>query len=72
MCENHCKINLKDVGITRFTQVCTGGLTMGFDKISAVSLTDLFVQQIENMILSGELSVGASANLLSKNILLLI
>ena len=31
---------------------------MGFDKISAVSLTDLFVQQIENMILSGELSVG--------------
>lgn len=31
---------------------------MGFDKISAVSLTDLFVQQIENMILSGELAVG--------------
>lgn len=31
---------------------------MGFSKISALSLTDLFVQQIENMILSGELSVG--------------
>ena len=32
---------------------------MGFEKISNVSLTDLFVQQIENMILSGELEVGA-------------
>ncbi len=31
---------------------------MGFDKIQTVSLTDLFVQQIENMILSGELAVG--------------
>lgn len=31
---------------------------MGYTKISALSLTDLFVQQIENMILSGELAVG--------------
>ena len=31
---------------------------MGYTKISALSLTDLFVQQIENMILSGELPVG--------------
>ena len=31
---------------------------MGFTKISAPSLTDLFVQQVENMILSGELAVG--------------
>ena len=31
---------------------------MGFDKISAVSLTDMFVQQVENMILSGELKAG--------------
>ena len=31
---------------------------MGFSKINAMSLTDLFVQQIENMILSGELDVG--------------
>ena len=31
---------------------------MGFTKITSVSLTDLFIQQIENMILSGELSVG--------------
>ena len=31
---------------------------MGFTKINSVSLTDLFVQQIENMILSGELKVG--------------
>ncbi len=31
---------------------------MGFDKIQTVSLTDLFVQQVENMILSGELAVG--------------
>ena len=31
---------------------------MGFSKIEALSLTDLFVQQIENMILSGELTVG--------------
>ena len=31
---------------------------MGFNKFSALSLTDLFVQQIENMILSGELAVG--------------
>lgn len=31
---------------------------MGFTKITNVSLTDLFVQQVENMILSGELSVG--------------
>ena len=28
---------------------------MGFSKINAMSLTDLFVQQVENMILSGEL-----------------
>ena len=31
---------------------------MGFVKISSPSLTDLFVQQIENLILSGELAVG--------------
>lgn len=31
---------------------------MGFTKITNVSLTDLFVQQVENMILSGELAVG--------------
>ena len=31
---------------------------MGFTKINAVSLTDLFIQQIENMILSGELAIG--------------
>ncbi len=31
---------------------------MGYTKISAPSLTDLFVQQIEHMILSGELAVG--------------
>ena len=31
---------------------------MGFSKITTLSLTDLFVQQIENMILSGELAVG--------------
>ena len=31
---------------------------MGFNKIAALSLTDLFVQQIENMILSGELKAG--------------
>ena len=31
---------------------------MGFQKITNVSLTDLFVQQIENMILSGELNIG--------------
>lgn len=31
---------------------------MGYTKISAPSLTDLFVQQIENMILSGELAIG--------------
>ena len=31
---------------------------MGFTKIETLSLTDLFVQQIENMILSGELTVG--------------
>ncbi len=31
---------------------------MGFTKITSVSLTELFVQQIENMILSGELAVG--------------
>ena len=38
--------------------IIIGDLTMGFTKISAPSLTDLFVQQIENMILSGELSIG--------------
>lgn len=31
---------------------------MGFTKITTLSLTDLFVQQIENMILSGELEIG--------------
>lgn len=31
---------------------------MGFTKINALSLTDLFVRQVENMILSGELDVG--------------
>lgn len=31
---------------------------MGFSKINTMSLTDLFVQQVENMILSGELNVG--------------
>lgn len=31
---------------------------MGFNKITALSMTDLFVQQLENMILSGELVVG--------------
>ena len=31
---------------------------MGYTKINALSLTDLFVQQIENVILSGELGVG--------------
>lgn len=31
---------------------------MGFTKITNVSLTERFVQQIENMILSGELTVG--------------
>lgn len=31
---------------------------MGFTKITTASLTDLFVQQVENMILSGELEVG--------------
>ena len=31
---------------------------MGFTKIANVSLTERFVQQIENMILSGELAVG--------------
>lgn len=31
---------------------------MGFNKINTMSLTDQFVQQIENMILSGELQVG--------------
>lgn len=31
---------------------------MGFSKITAQSMTELFVQQIENMILSGELAIG--------------
>ena len=31
---------------------------MGFNKINTISLTDQFVQQIESMILSGELQVG--------------
>ena len=31
---------------------------MAFEKISNISLTDLFVAQIEGKILSGELSVG--------------
>ncbi len=33
---------------------------MGFNKIVAVSMTDLFVQQIENMILSGSLPSESS------------
>ena len=31
---------------------------MGFTKITNISLTDRFVQQVENLILSGELAVG--------------
>ena len=31
---------------------------MGYNKITTLSLTELFVQQIENMILSGELQIG--------------
>lgn len=31
---------------------------MGFEKIEALSLTDLFVRKIEGMILSGELKIG--------------
>ncbi len=31
---------------------------MGFTKIRNLSLTEMFVQQVENMILSGELAVG--------------
>lgn len=31
---------------------------MSFTKITTLSLTELFVQQVENMILSGELAVG--------------
>lgn len=31
---------------------------MGFSKITSLSLTDLFVRQLENMILSGELEIG--------------
>lgn len=31
---------------------------MGFNKIQPLSVTDLFVQQIENLILSGELAIG--------------
>lgn len=31
---------------------------MGFNKINTISLTDQFVQQIESMILSGELRIG--------------
>ena len=47
------------LGIT--TNISTFGhrrSAMGYTKISAPSLTDLFVQQIENMILSGELTIG--------------
>ena len=33
-------------------------MRMGFNRISALSLTDMFVQQVENMILSGELRPG--------------
>ncbi|MEG1633738.1 MAG: FCD domain-containing protein [Oscillospiraceae bacterium] len=32
---------------------------MGFAKLTSLSLTDLFVRQIEGMILSGELAVGS-------------
>ena len=39
---------------------------MGFNKIVAVSMTELFVQQIENMILSGELA-AAGAGAVGKN-----
>lgn len=34
------------------------GVIMAFEKISNISLTDLFVEQIQGKILSGELSVG--------------
>ena len=34
---------------------------MGFDKIEAVSLTDQFVQKIESMIISGELTARGPA-----------
>ena len=47
-------MNVKETGNTR----CVQEKKMGFDKISAVSLTDMFVQQVENMILSGELKPG--------------
>ena len=45
---------MKETGITR----CTRGMDMGFTKITSLSLTDLFVQQVENLILSGELQPG--------------
>ena len=31
---------------------------MGFEKLNSMSLTELFVQQLEDMILSGELEPG--------------
>lgn len=34
------------------------GLPMGYEKLNSMSLTELFVQRIEDMILSGELSPG--------------
>ena len=40
------------------TRCVKGENGMGFSKITTLSLTDLFVQQVENMILSGELKVG--------------
>lgn len=47
--------NVKTLGNTKYI---LGVDTMGFDKIEAVSLTDQFVQKIENMIISGELMPG--------------
>ena len=36
-----------------------GGEIMEFKKLSSPSLKDLFVQQLQGMILSGELPIGA-------------
>jgi DNA-binding FadR family transcriptional regulator len=52
---NGGKIN---INVMWYYQILSEVRTMGYTKISALSLTDLFVQQIENMILSGELAVG--------------
>jgi hypothetical protein len=48
------------INVMWYYQILSEVRTMGYTKISALSLTDLFVQQIENMILSGELAVGSS------------